>query len=159
MPPHVTIYTDGSALGNPGPGGYGVVLLAPPNHRKEISRGFTHTTNNRMELMAVCAGLEALKVRCNVTLYSDSRYVTDAINKGWIRGWERKRFHKVKNPDLWIRLLKVLPLHNVTFVWVRGHAGNTENERCDHLAVTAATAKNLYEDTGYDPADADEAIL
>jgi ribonuclease HI len=106
-----------------------------------------------MELMAVCAGLEALKVKCDVTLYSDSKYVVDSIEKGWIWGWERKRFLKVKNPDLWIRLLKVLRQHNVRFVWVKGHAGNPENERCDQLATTAAAARELQEDRGYNGAD------
>ena len=151
MSPRVIIYTDGSALGNPGPGGYGVVLLAPPNHRKEISEGFRLTTNNRMELMAVCVGLEALKVPCDVTIYSDSKYVVDAVEKGWLRSWVAKRFKDKKNPDLWIRYLKAAERHNVSFVWVKGHANNIENERCDIMAVAAANGTSLAEDTGYSP--------
>ncbi|MDR0510197.1 MAG: ribonuclease HI [Rikenellaceae bacterium] len=146
----VTIYTDGSALGNPGPGGYGVVLLAPPNHRKELSAGFRLTTNNRMELLAACVGLEALKVTpCEVTLYSDSKYVVDAVEKGWVFGWERKGFNGKKNHDLWIRFLRVYRLHNVRFVWVKGHNGTPENERCDVLAVAAAKSPAQAEDAGY----------
>lgn len=144
------MYTDGSALGNPGPGGYGVVLLAPPNHRKELSQGFQRTTNNRMELLAVIVGLEALKFeQCNVLIYSDSKYVVDAVEKGWIFGWERKRFKDKKNPDLWLRFLQVYRRHNVTFRWVKGHAGTKENERCDQLAVAAANSGNLLPDTGF----------
>lgn len=147
---NVTMYTDGSALGNPGPGGYGVVLLAPPNHRKELSQGFQRTTNNRMELLAVIVGLEALKFeQCNVLIYSDSKYVVDAVEKGWIFGWERKRFKDKKNPDLWLRFLQVYRRHNVTFRWVKGHAGTKENERCDQLAVAAANSGNLLPDTGF----------
>lgn len=145
----VTIYTDGSALGNPGQGGYGVVLLAPPHHRKEISQGFRLTTNNRMELMAVCVGLEALKVPCEVTVYSDSKYVVDAVEKRWVLGWEKKGFKDKKNPDLWRRYLEVSRRHNVRFVWVKGHNGTPENERCDVLATTAAAGKILFEDSGY----------
>ncbi|MCC8019228.1 MAG: ribonuclease HI [Rikenellaceae bacterium] len=148
----VVIYTDGSALGNPGPGGYGVVMLAPPNHRKELSGGFRLTTNNRMELMAVCVGLETLKVEpCDVTIYSDSQYVVNAVEKGWVFGWERKGFKGKKNPDLWRRFLTVYRRHRVKFVWVKGHAEIPENERCDRLAVAAANGTNLPEDTGYNP--------
>lgn len=147
--PQVTIYTDGSALGNPGPGGYGIVLLAPPRHRKEMSGGFRMTTNNRMELLAVCIALEALKVRCDVTVYSDSRYVVDAVEKGWVFGWERKGFAGKKNPDLWMRFLSIYRRHDVRFVWVKGHAANPENERCDALAVAAAQRRGLPEDKGY----------
>ncbi|MCD8103190.1 MAG: ribonuclease HI [Alistipes sp.] len=148
----VIIYTDGSALGNPGPGGYGVVLLAPPNHRKELSGGFRLTTNNRMELMAVCVGLEALKVEpCDVTVYSDSQYVVNAVEKGWVFGWERKWFKDKKNPDLWRRFLAVYRRHRVNFVWVKGHADIPENERCDRLAVAAANGADLPEDAGYSP--------
>lgn len=148
----VTIYTDGAALGNPGPGGYGVVMLAPPNHRKELSAGFRLTTNNRMELMAVCVGLEALKVApCKVTVYSDSRYVVDAVEKGWLRGWVAKRFKDKKNPDLWMRFLESYERHNVRFVWVKGHSNIPENERCDQLAVAAAKGPNLSDDSGYNP--------
>lgn len=148
----VVIYTDGSALGNPGPGGYSVVLLAPPNHRKELSAGFCRTTNNRMELMAVCVGLEALKVTpCDVTVYSDSQYVVNAVEKGWVFGWERKGFKGKKNADLWRRFLAIYRRHNVEFVWVKGHAEIPENERCDRLAVAAAGGTNLPEDEGYSP--------
>ncbi|MBE6208786.1 MAG: ribonuclease HI [Rikenellaceae bacterium] len=146
----ITIYTDGSSRGNPGPGGYGVVLMCPP-YRKELSAGYRLTTNNRMELMAVIVGLEALKFDgSNVTIYSDSKYVVDAVSKGWIYGWERKGFSGKKNPDLWVRFLRVFRRHNVRFVWIKGHADNVENERCDRLAVAAAEGANLLEDTGYD---------
>lgn len=145
----VTIYTDGSALGNPGRGGYGIVMLAPPNHRKEISAGFRLTTNNRMELMAVCVALEALKVQCDAVIYSDSRYVVDAVEKGWLFGWEKKRFKDKKNPDLWIRFLRSYRRHRVRMVWVKGHADNVENDRCDWLAVAAANGTDLSEDHGY----------
>ncbi|MBR2452003.1 MAG: ribonuclease HI [Rikenellaceae bacterium] len=146
----ITIYTDGSSRGNPGPGGYGVVLMCPP-YRKELSAGYRLTINNRMELMAVIVGLEALKFDgSNVTIYSDSKYVVDAVSKGWIYGWERKGFSGKKNPDLWVRFLRVFRRHNVRFVWIKGHADNVENERCDRLAVAAAEGANLLEDTGYD---------
>lgn len=149
MNTQITIYTDGAAQGNPGRGGYGVVLLSPP-YRKELSEGFRLTTNNRMELLAVIKGLEALKVEgCDVTIYSDSRYVVDAVTKGWVFGWEKKGFKEKKNPDLWQRFLKIYRRHNVRFVWVKGHDGNTENERCDRLAVAAANQPNLPDDIGY----------
>lgn len=149
MPVNVQIYTDGAARGNPGPGGYGVVLLSGP-HRKELSEGYKMTTNNRMELLAVIVGLEALKVDgCGVSVYSDSEYVVNAVTKGWLFGWERKRFKDKKNPDLWLRFLKVYRRHNVTFVWVKGHAGNPLNERCDQLATAAADGFSLKEDVGY----------
>ena len=149
MPANVQIYTDGAARGNPGPGGYGVVLLSGP-HRKELSEGYKMTTNNRMELLAVIVGLEALKVDgCGVSVYSDSEYVVNAVTKGWLFGWERKRFKDKKNPDLWLRFLKVYRRHNVTFVWVKGHAGNPLNERCDQLATAAADGFSLKEDVGY----------
>ena len=151
MTPIITIYTDGSALGNPGPGGYGVVLLSGP-HRKELSQGFRLTTNNRMELMAVCVALEALKVEgSEVTIYSDSKYVVDAVSQGWVFGWEKKRFSGKKNPDLWIRFLRIYRKHRVRFVWVKGHAETVENNRCDCLAVAAANSTTLLEDTGYQP--------
>ena len=150
MPP-ITIYTDGSALGNPGAGGYGAVLLCGAL-RKELSAGFRLTTNNRMELMAVCVALEALKIEgSDVTIYSDSKYVVDAVSKGWVFGWEKKFFAGKKNPDLWIRFLRVYRRHHVRFVWVKGHAETVENNRCDQLAVAAANSKPLYEDTGYAP--------
>ena len=145
----VTIYTDGAAKGNPGRGGYGVVLLSG-QHRKELSEGFRLTTNNRMELLAVIVGLEALKFPgCNVTVYSDSQYVVNAVEKGWVFGWERIQFKKKKNPDLWIRFLKIYRQHNVKFIWVKGHAGNPLNERCDQLAVQASEQPGLQEDSEY----------
>ncbi len=147
----VVIYTDGSALGNPGRGGYGVVLLSPPHHRKELSCGYRLTTNNRMELLGVIVGLEALKVRCEVVVYSDSRYVVDAVEKGWVFGWEKKGFKGKKNPDLWARFLDVYRRHEVRFEWVKGHADNPLNERCDELAQAAARGAELLEDTGYGP--------
>ena len=147
----ITIYTDGSSLGNPGPGGYGVVLICG-ELRKELSAGFRLTTNNRMELMAVCVALEALKIEnSSVTLYSDSKYVVDAVTKGWVFGWEKKRFSGKKNPDLWIRFLRVYRRHRVRFVWIKGHAQTVENNRCDQLAVAAAGSARLYEDEGYVP--------
>ena len=150
--PEITIYTDGSALGNPGPGGYGVVLLSGP-FRKELSQGYRLTTNNRMELLAVCVALEALKFESSeVTLYSDSKYVVDAVSKGWVFGWEKKRFANRKNPDLWQRFLRIYRRHRVQFVWVKGHASTVENNRCDELAVAAANnSARLLEDTGYRP--------
>ena len=148
----ITIYTDGSALGNPGPGGYGVVLLAGP-HRKELSQGYRLTTNNRMQQMAVCEALEALKFEgSEVTIYSDSRYVVDAVEKRWVFGWVKKNFVGKKNPDLWMRFLRVYRLHRVRFVWVKGHAETVENNRCDQLAVAAANDRaHLLEDVGYQP--------
>lgn len=145
----ITIYTDGAAQGNPGRGGYGTVLISPP-YRKELSEGFRLTTNNRMELLAVIKGLEALKYEgCDVTIFSDSRYVVDAVEKKWVFGWEKKGFHDKKNPDLWRRFLPLYRRHNIRFIWVKGHNGNIENERCDTLAVAAANATGLKEDDGY----------
>lgn len=153
----VVIYTDGACTGNPGPGGYGVVLLYN-NHRKELSGGFRLTTNNRMEMMAAIVGLQALKTKCAVTIYSDSQYVVDAISKGWAQrwranGWKRNKKDKAVNPDLWEQLLNLCEQHEVTFKWVRGHAGNVENERCDRLAVQAAQQKELPTDYGYGVCD------
>lgn len=149
--PDITIYTDGSALGNPGPGGYGVVLLSG-RFRKELSQGFRLTTNNRMELTAVCVALEALRFEgSDVTVYSDSRYVVDAVTKGWVFGWERKNFAGRKNPDLWMRFLRIYRRHRVRFVWVKGHAQTEENNRCDVLAVAAANeCARWIEDEGYE---------
>lgn len=148
--PDITIYTDGAAQGNPGRGGYGAVLMCPGFKPKELSAGYKLTTNNRMELLAVIVGLEALKIGgSNVTVYSDSRYVVDAVEKGWVFGWERKGFRDKKNPDLWMRFLQAYRRHNVKFVWVKGHNGNTYNERCDQLAVAAANSPVLLEDAGY----------
>ncbi|MBL3656449.1 ribonuclease HI [Fulvivirga sediminis] len=150
----ITIYTDGSSRGNPGPGGYGTVLMAKvngENYRKELSEGFRKTTNNRMELLAVIKGLEAIrKDGAPVTIYSDSKYVVDAVEKGWIWGWQKKGFKNKANPDLW---QKFIPLYNkfkVTFRWVKGHAGIPENERCDELAVQAAESSDLKVDHGYE---------
>ncbi len=138
----VEIYTDGACSGNPGPGGYGVILKYN-GHSKELSAGYKNTTNNRMELLAIIKGLEALKEPCEVTVYSDSRYIVDAINKGWVQRWAsnhwmRNKKEVAKNIDLWERLLDLLKTHRVTFKWVKGHAGHKENERCDELAVKAA---------------------
>jgi ribonuclease HI len=146
----IIIYTDGAARGNPGPGGYGVVLLSGM-HRKELSEGYQLTTNNRMELMAVIAGLEALKFEnSSVTIYSDSKYVTDAVDKGWLMKWEKTGFKKKKNPDLWRRFLTVYKKHKVKFIWIKGHAEIKENERCDQLAVEASKKQNLHIDSGYE---------
>ncbi len=146
----INIYTDGASRGNPGPGGYGVVLLYG-SLRKELSEGFRLTTNNRMELLSVIAGLECLKKDGTaVTIYSDSKYVVDAVEQKWVFGWEKKNFKDKKNPDLWIRFLRIFRKHQVKFVWVKGHATNKENNRCDELAVAAAMGKDLKIDTGYE---------
>ena len=146
----VEIYTDGAAKGNPGNGGYGVVLLSG-KHRKEISQGFKLTTNNRMELLAVIIGLESLKKEGEtVIIYSDSKYVVDAVEKKWVFGWEKKNFNKKKNPDLWIRFLKIYRQHSVTFKWVKGHSNNIENDRCDLLAVEASEGSMLEKDDWYE---------
>ena len=154
----VKIFTDGAARGNPdGPGGYGVILQYTDNkgvlHEKEISQGYIKTTNNRMELMAAIVGLEALNRPCMVELYSDSKYLVDAFNQDWIdnwiaNDWKRKATGPVKNVDLWKRLLKAMDIHKVKFVWVKGHDGHPENERCDKLAVKAAMSGSLIEDEG-----------
>jgi ribonuclease HI len=158
MQGEITIYTDGASSGNPGPGGYGVVLISG-RHRLEKSEGFRLTTNNRMELLAVITGLEALKIPgSKVVVYTDSKYVADSVEKGWVFQWEAKAFKKKKNPDLWIRFLKVYRKHNVRFVWIKGHSNNAENEICDHLAVTAYGRPALSEDTGYS-ADEESPIL
>ena len=147
---HITIYTDGSSMGNPGPGGYGVVLMAG-RHRRELSQGYRLTTNNRMELMAVIVGLEALKnPQSTVTIFTDSQYVFKAVEMKWVYDWERKFFAGKKNADLWKRFLKAYRCHSVTFEWIKGHAGNRENERCDQLAVAAAKSQQLLEDTEYE---------
>ena len=146
----IIIYTDGSARGNPGNGGYGVVLISG-EYRKELSQGYKKTTNNRMELLAVIVALEKIKQQpSDVTVYSDSKYVVDAVGKKWVFNWEKNNFKKKKNPDLWIRFLKVFRKHRVSFVWVKGHANNTENERCDFLAVEAAESKDLKTDFWYE---------
>lgn len=149
--PQITIYTDGAARGNPGPGGYGIVLISG-KFRKEMSEGYKHTTNNRMELLAVIVALETLKIPgSEVTVYTDSKYVADAVTLGWVFNWVKKRFKDKKNPDLWLRFLEIYKKHNVKFIWVKGHANNPLNERCDELAVAASMQPNLKEDTGYQP--------
>tara|TARA_B100000161_G_C33262845_1_gene286495 strand:+ start:51 stop:524 length:474 start_codon:yes stop_codon:yes gene_type:complete len=148
----VRIYTDGSAKGNPGPGGYGIVLLSDEGHRKELAKGYRKTTNNRMELLSVIVALEMLKSRpTDVLVYSDSKYVVDAVEKKWVFNWEKKYFDKKKNVDLWKRFLIIYRQHNVKFFWVKGHANNVENERCDKLAVAAAEAEQHHDiDKGYE---------
>lgn len=150
----IVIYTDGSSLGNPGPGGYGVVIPSPSGNR-EFCGGFRKTTNNRMELFACIVGLDQLKTPSRVALYSDSRYVVDGITKGWARrwqrsGWRKSNGEKALNVDLWKRLLALCERHAVQFVWVKGHAGNPGNERCDQLATLAAAKSNLPADEGYE---------
>ncbi len=154
MTTKLVIYTDGACSGNPGPGGYGTVMQYG-EQRKELSGGFRKTTNNRMELLAVIAGLEALNRPCEVTIFSDSKYIVDAVNKGWARrwqrnGWRRNRKERALNPDLWGRLLALLGKHTVTLQWVKGHAGNPGNERADALAVAATNAPNLAVDEAYE---------
>lgn len=145
----ITIFTDGAAKGNPGPGGYGVVLQTD-KYKKELSAGFRLTTNNRMELLAVIKGLEALKFKnSEVVIYTDSKYIADAVNKGWVFQWEKKAFRKKKNSDLWKRFLKMYRSHDVIIKWVAGHSGVEGNERCDRLAVEAAEQENLPADEGY----------
>ena len=145
----ITIYTDGAARGNPGPGGYGIVLQAG-KHRKEISQGYKLTTNNRMELLAVIVALEQLKNKnSNVTIYTDSKYVVDAVEKKWLFNWEKTNFKKKKNPDLWKRFLKIFNNHQVKFVWIKGHNDIVENEVCDRLAVEASKNTHLLVDEEY----------
>ncbi|WP_420840600.1 ribonuclease HI [Anaerotardibacter muris] len=155
----VTLYSDGAARGNPGPGGYGAVLTfvdgAGALHTKELSQGYECTTNNRMELLGVIRGLEALKTPCEVDVYSDSKYVVDAFNQHWVegwlkRGWKNSKKEPVKNKDLWLQLLELMKTHTVTFHWVKGHAGHPENERCDELATTAADGEALIADEGFE---------
>lgn len=167
--PVIYLFTDGASSGNPGPGGYGVILRCG-NYEKELSGGFARTTNNRMELLAVIVGLEAVKwENAEIQVYSDSKYVVDAVNKGWLFNWERNGWKKsdkkkVENIDLWERFLAVHRLHKVTFEWVHGHAGHPENERCDRLAVAAREAGPLQRDSGYeadktDTTDTDLTLL
>ncbi len=159
-PMQITIHTDGAARGNPGPGGYGAVLQAP-GQRKELSAGYRMTTNNRMELLAVIVALEALKIPgSHVTIYTDSKYVADSVEKGWLKSWEKKGFKNKKNPDLWIRFLETYRKHQVSFIWIKGHANHPENERCDELAVKASFSKELLIDSVYEAVqDADEGNL
>jgi ribonuclease HI len=147
----VNIYTDGAARGNPGPGGYGVVLIAG-KHYKELSAGYRKTTNNRMELLAVISALEAMKiVDAHITIYTDSKYVCDAVTKGWLFNWQRTNFKDKKNADLWTQFLRLYPKNKITFKWVKGHAGHKENERCDALATQAADDKtSLLVDDGFE---------
>ena len=146
----IIIFTDGAAKGNPGPGGYGVVLKFG-QHRKELSEGFRLTTNNRMELLAVIRALQELKTtEFPVQVYSDSKYVVDAIEKGWLWGWQKKGFKDKKNPDLWLRYIPLHLKYKPKFIWVKGHAGIKENERCDVLATTAAQSKPTDIDVNYE---------
>jgi ribonuclease HI len=150
---HVTIYTDGACLGNPGPGGYAAILIYQ-GHRRELFGGYHRTTNNRMEIMAAIIGIAALTERCAVTLYSDSQYLVNAMSKGWVErwranGWKRNRREKALNADLWERLLQLCGYHDVQFDWVKGHAETKENIRCDELAMQAAQQPSLPVDEGY----------
>lgn len=145
----VDIYTDGACSGNPGPGGYGTVLLFG-KHRKELSGGYKKTTNNRMELLAAILGLEALKRPCAVKLYSDSSYLVDAMEKGWVLRWKATGWKNKKNRDLWEKILALANVHKIKFIWVKGHASNKENNRCDELAVAASKAGDLDPDEGYE---------
>jgi ribonuclease HI len=152
--PHVQIYTDGGCEPNPGPGGYGVVLVHPKK-RAEVSGGFRRTTNNRMEILAAIKGLQVLKQPCKVTLYSDSQYLVDAMTKGWAADWKKKDWwrtnkERAANADLWKMLLELCERHQVEFRWIRGHAGNLENERCDQLCIAALRKSNLAADEGYE---------
>ena len=146
----IYLYTDGAAKGNPGNGGYGVVLKSG-QHYKELAAGFRLTTNNRMELLAVIIGLEEIKKeQAIIHVYSDSKYVVEAVEKGWVFNWVKKDFKDKKNKDLWLRFLKIYAKHQVKFHWIKGHAGHPENERCDQLAVAAAEQKDLPADSGYE---------
>lgn len=155
----IEIFTDGASSGNPGPGGYGVILRSG-KHYKELSAGYRKTTNNRMELMAVIKGLEAIKsLNQSVMIYSDSKYVIDSIEKRWVLGWVKKGFAGKKNKDLWLRYLEVSKLHQIKFTWVRGHAGHPENERCDELAVAAGKQKDLLIDSVFEMESAKVNLL
>ncbi len=156
---HVEIYTDGACTGNPGPGGYGVIIIQD-GQKQEYSQGYRLTTNNRMELMAAIEGLNALKEPVRGRLFTDSKYLADAINLGWVdiwrgKGWRKVGKGKVLNPDLWQQLQPLLDTHQIEVVWVKGHAGHPENERCDQLAVQAAQQRNLLIDTGYEKSQED----
>lgn len=155
----IELFTDGSSRGNPGPGGYGLVLKSG-KHYKEFSEGYRKTTNNRMELLSVIKGLEMLRRDGqNVVVYSDSKYVVDAVEKRWVFGWVKTGFKKKKNRDLWERFLRIYPKHNVKFVWVKGHNGHPMNERCDELAVNAAMGGGLKIDEGYEASIGEENEL
>ena len=155
----ITIFTDGACSGNPGPGGFGVILRCG-KFEKEISAGYARTTNNRMELLAVITGLEAIKwERADVTVWSDSSYVVDAVEKGWVFAWEKKNFAKKANADLWTRFLRVYRQHTVRFQWIRGHNGHPENERCDRMAVAASAGPGLIEDSGYEAGNPEPSVI
>jgi len=155
----IEIFTDGASSGNPGPGGYGAILRSG-THYKELSEGYRKTTNNRMELLAVIKALEAIKKPGQqITIYSDSKYVIDAIEKRWVYGWLQKGFKDKKNKDLWLRYLDLAKLHQIKFVWVRGHNGHPENERCDVLAVTAGKQPNLLIDSVFEVESAKSGLL
>lgn len=159
MAANIIMYTDGAASGNPGPGGYGTVLISG-KHRKDLSEGYRLTTNNRMELLAVIVGLESLKsANCEVTIYSDSKYVVDAVIKGWVFDWQKKGFKKKKNIDLWQRFLKIYPKHKVVFKWVKGHANIPGNEIADQLAVDGSKKANLLVDEGYESGESEKALF
>jgi len=146
----IRIYTDGSSRGNPGPGGYGIVMKSG-KHQKQFSEGFKITTNNRMELLSVIVALEKIKVKnAQVEIWSDSKYVVDSVEKGWILNWQKKAFKGKKNVDLWTRFLKIYPKHQIKFHWIKGHSGHPENEICDTLAVEASKASSLKVDQGYE---------
>ena len=150
--PDIIVYTDGSSRGNPGPGGYGIVMQKyGTDYIKEFSEGYRKTTNNRMELLAVIVALEKIKQQPqSVHIYTDSKYVSESVEKKWVENWEKKNFKNKKNPDLWARFLKIYRKHNVSFFWVKGHNNNPKNERCDFLAVQASKSKELKIDTSYE---------
>jgi len=152
MTKKINIYTDGSSIGNPGPGGYGIIMVLENNaYKKEVSQGFSLTTNNRMELLAVIVALENIKIiSSNVEVFTDSKYVSDAVEKKWVFEWEKLNFKKKKNSDLWKRFLIIYRKHNVTFRWIKGHNNHPENERCDYMANKAARSSNLIRDTYYE---------
>ena len=152
MTKKINIYTDGSSIGNPGPGGYGIIMVLEDNaYKKEVSQGFSLTTNNRMELLAVIVALENIKIiSSNVEVFTDSKYVSDAVEKKWVFEWEKLNFKKKKNSDLWKRFLIIYRKHNVTFRWIKGHNNHPENERCDYMANKAARSSNLIKDTYYE---------
>ncbi|HJO70811.1 MAG TPA: ribonuclease HI [Flavobacteriaceae bacterium] len=152
MSKKINIYTDGSSIGNPGPGGYGIIMVLENNaYKKEVSQGFSLTTNNRMELLAVIVALENIKIiNSNVEVFTDSKYVSDGVEKKWVFEWEKLNFKKKKNPDLWKRFLIIYRKHNVTFTWIKGHNNQPENERCDYMANKAARSSNLIKDTYYE---------
>jgi len=152
MTKKINIYTDGSSIGNPGPGGYGIIMiLENATYKKELSQGFKLTTNNRMELLAVIIALESIKTKDSIVeVFTDSKYVSDAVDKQWVFKWEKLDFKKKKNPDLWKRFLLIYRKHNVTFTWIKGHNKHPQNERCDYMANSAAKSSNLINDIYYE---------